>query len=66
MFWTCNRVLFAAYTTIWLCASLTLLNPASPVVRFLYDSFIHYFTPVYPDAVQAGEPAPLSSSANCC
>jgi len=23
---------------------------ASP---FLYDSFIHYFTPVYPDAIQA-------------
>jgi hypothetical protein len=21
---------------------------------FLYDSFIHYFTPVYPDAIQAG------------
>jgi hypothetical protein len=20
----------------------------------LYDSFIHYFTPVYPDAIQAG------------
>ncbi|MGO4881249.1 MAG: hypothetical protein ACLP59_10545, partial [Bryobacteraceae bacterium] len=20
---------------------------------FLYDSFIHYFTPVYPDAIQA-------------
>jgi hypothetical protein len=24
---------------------------ASP---FLYDSFIHYFTPVYPDAIQGG------------
>jgi len=33
----CNRVLFAAYTTIWLCTSLTLLNPASPVVRFLCE-----------------------------
>jgi len=28
---------------------------ASP---FLYDSFIHYFTPVYPDAIQAKAPAP--------
>jgi len=25
---------------------------------FLYDSFIHYFTPVYPDAIQAGMPVP--------
>jgi len=23
---------------------------------FLYDSFIHYFTPVYPDAIQAEAP----------
>jgi len=22
-------------------------------IPFLYDSFIHYFTPVYPDAIQA-------------
>ena len=29
---------------------------------FLYDSFIHYFTPVYPDAIQASEPAPQSES----
>src|ERR1039458_7206354 len=27
---------------------------------FLYDSLIHYFTPVYPDAIQARAPAPLS------
>jgi hypothetical protein len=53
----CNPVLFAAYTTIWLCASLTLLKPASPVVWFLHDSFMHYFTPVYPDAIQATGPA---------
>jgi hypothetical protein len=32
----------------------------APVVRllFLYDSFIHYFTPFYPDAIQAKAPAP--------
>src|SRR5437867_3039132 len=54
----CNRVLFAAYTTIWLFTSLTLLNPAPTVARFLYDSFIHYFTPVYPDAVHARVRAP--------
>ena len=29
---------------------------------FLYDSFIHYFTPVYPNAIQASEPAPQSES----
>ena len=23
------------------------------LLLFLYDSFIHYFTPVYPDAIQA-------------
>ena len=45
---TCNRVLFAAYSMIGSALSLTLLNPALPVVWFLYDSFIHYFTPVYP------------------
>jgi len=49
---------FAAYTTIWLCTSLTLLNPASPGIRFLYDSFIHYFTPVYPGAIHARVRAP--------
>ena len=27
---------------------------------FLYDSFIHYFTPVYPDAIQARMPTPLA------
>ena len=27
-------------------------------IPFLYDSFIHYFTPVYPDAIQAEPPAP--------
>jgi len=25
---------------------------------FRYDSFIDYFTPVYPDAIQAKPPAP--------
>ena len=25
---------------------------------FLYDSFIHYFTPVYPDTIQPRAPAP--------
>src|ERR1035437_10654156 len=29
---------------------------------FLYDSFIHYFTPVYPDAIQA-EACPAKHSA---
>jgi hypothetical protein len=24
---------------------------------FLHDSFLHYFTPVYPDAIQAEAPA---------
>jgi hypothetical protein len=28
---------------------------------FLYDSFIHYFTPVYPDAIQA-EACPTNAS----
>jgi len=27
-------------------------------IPFLYDSFIHYSTPVYPDAIQAKAPAP--------
>src|SRR5258706_2760367 len=27
-------------------------------IPFPYDSFIHYFTPVYPDAIQAKPPAP--------
>jgi hypothetical protein len=27
---------------------------------FLYDSFIHYSTPVYPDAIQPGLAAPQS------
>src|SRR5262249_10794762 len=35
---------------------------------FLYDSFIHYFTPVYPDAIQAKTPAPpkLQDSHQVC
>ena len=28
------------------------------MVTFLYDSFIHYFTPVYPDAIHARVRAP--------
>jgi len=39
------------YITVRLCKRLTLLDPASPVARFLDDSFIHYFTPVNPDAI---------------
>jgi hypothetical protein len=46
------------FSRIWLYTSLTLLNPASPEVRFRYYSFIHYFTAVYPDAIQAETPAP--------
>ena len=26
------------------------------LLLFLYDSFIHYFTPVYPDAIQTEGP----------
>ena len=33
-------------------------GPGWIATPFLYDSFIHYFTPVYPDAIQAWTPAP--------
>src|SRR5450759_3993418 len=33
-------------------------GPGWFAIPFLYDSFIHYSTPVYPDAIQAKAPAP--------
>ena len=32
------------------------------LLLFLYDSFIHYFTPVYPDAIQTRVSAPRASA----
>src|SRR6266853_1056453 len=34
-------------------AALTWLGVRMVATPFLYDSFLHYFTPVYPDAIQA-------------
>ena len=34
-------------------AALAWLGVRMVATPFLYDSFIHYFTPVYPDAIQA-------------
>ena len=36
--------------------ALTWLGVRMVRLLFLYDSFIHYFTPVYPDAIQAKAP----------
>jgi len=36
--------------------ALTWLGVRMVRLLFLYDSFIHYFTPVYPDAIQAEAP----------
>src|ERR1035437_2891192 len=38
--------------------ALTWLGARMVRLLFLYDSLIHYFTPVYPDAIQAKAPAP--------
>jgi len=36
--------------------ALTWLRVSGFATPFLYDSFIHYFTPVHPDAIQAISP----------
>jgi glutamate formiminotransferase / formiminotetrahydrofolate cyclodeaminase len=44
-------------SSAWLPAALAWFRVRMDRYSFLYDSFIHYFTPVYPDAIQAREPA---------
>jgi len=43
-----------------LTTALAWLGVRMVATPFLYDSFIHYSTPVYPDAIQPGLAAPQS------